>query len=854
MKFNVFCNMTRKANPIPATACFVFFLSFLLAGLVSQAQDSSGIKAPVKVYGKVADQQTGKPIESATIEITTINGNDSTTAFVTTDKEGNFSIELPPHQRVRFFITAVGFERQEGRVSPEEMGQDFNAGKILMITDPANLASVVVTAKKPVMTLAVDRRIFNADAAVTAKGGNAVDIMKNIPSLSVDVNGTVQLRNSSPQILVDGRPTILTLEQIPADDIDRVEIITNPSSKYDAGSTGGIINIIMKKNRKAGFNGMASIGLGTPKLLNGNLSLNYRQGKFNFFVSGNYNTRGGTAREEAHRQNKSNGLITDYFNQVSETERDRRFMSVRFGADYFIDQYNSISLTQGFVGGRFGNVETQHQEYLDATASLVNTGYRRSDDDDFFNRANTQLNYRKTYEKSGKEWTADLTYSGGTNGGDGNIQNQLYKVSGAPDGATSRVNSHSDGNGDQFTFQTDYVNPLTEKSKLELGARSFHNYSRDKLDVFSVDENGAFTKLSLSNNYKYREMVNAIYSNYSNSIGKLKYQGGLRIEQSSFQGELIDSSLKFGYDYPSGGKNLWNTVFPTLFLTYELGGGNDVQVNFARRIHRPNFWQINPYVDISDPMNIHRGNPSLQPEFTNSFELNYNKQYETGNVLLSTYYRNNTADITNYSDTISQRELQELGNASISPNAILTTFVNADRTNRMGAEITWQQKIGKSLDITPNFNAQYRDVKAVINDINLSNYGFNWSAKLMVNYKLATPSAPVTNNMSFQLSGQYESPRVVPQGKNKEQYGFDFAIRKDFLKNKAGTITFNINDVLNSRRFGSITDTENFYQDSYRRWNVRTFRLSFSYRFGRSDLEIFKKRDSGNGGGMDERG
>ncbi|MFT4022806.1 MAG: TonB-dependent receptor [Flavihumibacter sp.] len=807
----------------------------------------------MKVYGKVADQQTGKPIESATIEITTINGKDSSTTFIMTDKEGNFSIQLPQYQQVRFSVTAVGFERQEGRVSPEDMGQDFNAGKILMINDPANLASVVVTAKKPVMTLAVDRRIFNADAAVTAKGGNAVDIMKNIPSLSVDVNGSVQLRNSSPQILVDGRPTILTLEQIPADDIDRVEVITNPSSRYDAGSTGGIINIIMKKNRKAGLNGMVSIGVGKPQLFNGNLSLNYRQGKWNFFASGNYNTRGGTAKEEARRQNKSNGMVTDYFNQVSETERNRRFMSVRFGADYFINSYNTISITQGFVDGRFENAETQNQEYLDVNKRLTNTGYRRSDDNDFFKRSNTQLSYRKTFEKSGKEWTADANYNGGSNGGDGTIQNQLFKISGDPAGAQNRVVNHSDGDGHQLTFQTDYVNPITEKSKLELGARSFHNFSRDKLDVFSLDTNDAATKLPLSNNYKYREMVNAVYGNYSNTIGKLKYQGGLRIEQSSFKGELIDSARTFGYDYPSGGKNLWNTVFPTLFLTYELGGGNDIQVNFARRINRPNFWQINPYVDISDPMNIRRGNPALQPEFTNSFELNYNKQYETGNVLLSTYYRNNTADITNYIDTISQAELEHLGNASISPNAILTTFVNADRTNRMGVEITWQQRIGKNFDFTPNFNAQYRDVKAVVNDINLSNYGFNWSSKLLMNYRLATPGSPVTNNMSFQLSGQYESPRVIPQGKQKEQYGFDFAVRKDFLKNKAGTITFAINDVLNSRKFGSITETESFYQDSYRRWNVRSFRLTFSYRFGRSDLDLFRRRDSG-GGGMDERG
>ncbi len=828
--------------------------------MVSTVAAQTGLTEQVKIFGKVVDQKTGKAVEAATISVTGLHGDDSLNTYSMTDKEGNFSLNVPKAVKsgsLQLTVTAIGFEKRDERISLDEVDREFNAGKFLMITDAASLASVVVTAKKPMMTLAVDRRIFNADAAVTAKGGNGVDVMKNIPSLSVDVNGTVTLRNSVPQILVDGRPTILTLEQIPADDIDRVEVITNPSSKYDAGSTGGIINIIMKKNRKAGLNGIASIGAGTPSLLNGNLSLNYRQGKFNFFASGNYNKSGGTAKGEAYRQNKDNGVVTDYFNQQSENDRYRRFQSARFGADYFLDKYNTISITQSFVGGRFDNDETQQQTYLDQDNNLTNTGSRLSIDKDWFRRANTQLNYRRTYDKSGKEWTADFTYSGGHNGGDGTIANQLFKPNGDPEAPVSNVNSYSDGSGNQFTFQTDYSNPLSEKSKLEFGARSYHNISSDKLDVYSIDGNNNTVKLPLSNNYRFREMVNAIYGNYSNSIGKLKYQGGLRIEQSSFKGELLDSAKNFGYDYPSGGSNLWNTLFPSLYLTYELGNGNDLQANFSRRINRPNFWQINPYVDISDPMNIRRGNPNLQPEFTNSFEVNYNKQYNSGNLLVSAYYRNNTDDITMYSDTISQKELEELNNAAISKDALLTTFINADRTNRMGVEVTWQQKVGSNFDFTPNFNAQYRDVKATVNDVNLNNYGFNWSAKLMANYKIVTPSTPIVNNLSFQLSGQYESPRVMPQGRQKEQYGIDFAIRKDFLKNKAASLVFNVNDLLNSRRFGSITDTDNFYQDSYRRWNVRSFRLTFSYRFGRSDLDLFKRRGNdggGQGGGFEERG
>lgn len=803
------------------------------------AQDAGAGK--IMIIGKVLDKKSGSGVESATISIraegNAAAGNNA--VFGVSDKQGHFAVSAPAGKTFTIVITAVGFEKIQKTVTGGN-GKSIDAGSFALVNEAASLENVVVTAKKPAMVLGVDRRTYNADATLNSKGGSAVDVMKNIPAISVDVNGEVQMRNSTPQILVDGRPTILTLEQIPAEDIDKIEVITNPSAKYDAGSTGGVINIILKKNRRNGLNGVVNIGGGSPQLFNSNLNLNVRQGKINFFTSANYNTSGGKAKGMAYRINKSGGVPKDYFNQETITDRQRKFSSIRFGADYFIDKHNTITVSQGFVSGRFNNTEHQQQLYSDLNQQTTGTGTRYSLSDNFFNRTSTQVNYRKTFDKQGKEWTADLTYNSGNNGGDGIINNQLFDAGGQPSGPVDHVSNAAKGTNNQFTFQSDYENQLTDNSKLEFGVRSYYNESTNKLDVFSED-NGSYTKLPLSNNYRFTEMVNAVYGNYSNVIGKLKYQGGVRIEQSSFRGELPDSARKFGYDYPSGGKNLWNAFFPSLYLTYPLREGHDLQLNFSRRIRRPNFWEVNPYVDISDPQNIRKGNPALQPEFTNSFELNYNRTYATGSVLVSLFYRNNTADITNYSDTISQAELQQLNNAAVSPNAILSTYINADRTNRSGMEITWRQRIGENFDITPSLSTQYRDVKATVNNIDLSNTGFNWNTKLMANYKIVTPDAKVTNNLSFQLSGNYESPRVLPQGKQKENYSMDFAVRKDFLKKKAGTLTFSINDVLNSWKFGTITDTESFYQDSYRRWNVRSFRLTFSYRFGKNDFELFKK-------------
>ena len=246
--------------------------------------------------------------------------------------------------------------------------------------------------------------------------------------------------------------------------------------------------------------------------------------------------------------------------------------------------------------------------------------------------------------------------------------------------------------------------------------------------------------------------------------------------------------------------------------------------------------------DINDPVNLRQGNPALRPEYTNSFEFNYNNTYKSGSFLGVIYYRNNQRDITQYSDTITAVQYQQLNNAAIDPNAILNTFINARSTNRLGADFTLQQKLAKNLEIVPNINMQYRKVNAVVNGNDLSNEGFSWETKLITNYKIEAKKSSLFNNLSFQVVGEYESPEVIPQGKRKEEYRVDFALRKDMFKERKGTLTFSISDVFNTQRFGTIYDTETFYQDSYRRWNVRNFRVTFSYRFGNSKFSLFKRR------------
>ncbi|MBS1656371.1 MAG: outer membrane beta-barrel protein, partial [Bacteroidetes bacterium] len=391
------------------------------------------------------------------------------------------------------------------------------------------LSAVIVTASKPGLQMGIDRKVFNVDKSITSAGGTAVDIMRNIPSLSVDIDGNVQMRNSSPQIFIDGRPTILTLDQIPSDHIERIELITNPSAKFDAASSGGIINIVLKKNKRVGFNGLASLSGGTPSLYGSNLNLNLRQGKLNFFGSAGYNHSGGVSKSRTQRENKDNGIISNYFNQNSSNERTRRFTSVRMGMDYFIDNRNTLTVSQSFVKGRFGNDETQHQDYLDANKVQQYYGERISNDQSGFNRKSSRLSFKHSFPKQDKEFSAGIDYNYGTHSDNTDIINSYFNPDNSVYQPAATVRNEGSNNDKQLTIQADYTNPITERSKLEMGVRSYYDRSTNWYNAFSVD-NGLETKLPLSNNYAYTEMINAAYVTYSNKNKKetFSYQFGLR--------------------------------------------------------------------------------------------------------------------------------------------------------------------------------------------------------------------------------------------------------------------------------------------------------------------------------------
>jgi outer membrane receptor protein involved in Fe transport len=812
------------------------------------------------VFGKVVDIQTGKPIEYVSVQLmirkrneVTGNTSDSLIRAMLTKSNGYFSFnQLPVADTLSIELSAIGFGRIEKifSFSSDDQIIQKDLGNIVLAREAEKLETVTIVGSRPALRMGIDKKIFDVDKSITSKGGTAEDVMKNIPSVSVDVDGNIELRNSSPTIFIDGRPTILTLDQIPSENIDRVELITNPSAKYDASSSGGIINIILKKNKRTGINGMVSVTAGSQGVFNTNANLNMRQGKFNFFVSGNHSESAGKSKGNSFRENKVNEIVENYFDQKSINNRGRNFNSIRFGVDYFLDNRNTLSITQGIRSGRFNNRENQTQNYFDKNKNLERYGDRNSSGNFQFDRKNTRLDFTHKFPTDGKELTASVNFNYGDVKDHTDIINTFYFPDGSLYENPNVVRNDGANKNNQVTAKIDYENQIGENKKIEMGLRSYVNNYESYFNSFNV-KNGAEIKLPLSNNYKYQEQVHAAYVTYTGTLKSIGYQIGLRGEYSKFDGTLIDSAQKFGFEYPSRIKNIWDALFPSIYLSRKINETDEIQLNYSRRVRRPNFWQLNPFIDINDPLNIQQGNPGLKPEFRNSLEFNYSKDFKGGSNFLGVLYlRNTQGNITRYSDTLTSVQYDQLNNAAVDPNAILNTFINSKSSSQAGMELTIQQKITANFDITPSASFSYRKVVADVGNLNLSNKGFDWNGKITANYKVITKNpSNIFNKVGMQLSGGYRSPRVIPQGKRLENFSADFAVKKDFLKNDKATFTFSVNDLFDSQRFGVIYDTDNFYQETYRRRSVRGFRVSLSYKFGDANFSLFKK--SGGGGNGD---
>lgn len=851
----------------------IFALSLVLVSFIAFSQPGrpGGGQLPTgRFYGKVVESKSGKPIEYASVQLlqqkmdtVTKKRQEVVVAGMFTKANGEFSLEnVAVMGQSKLKITVVGYKSIDQPVSFDiKMGGsngdmsalmgalDKDLGNIKIDFEETVLANVTVTASNPGLRLGIDRKVFNVDKNIVSAGGTAVDIMRNVPSLNVDIDGNVSLRNNSPQIFVDGRPTTMELDQIPADAIESVEIITNPSAKFDAsGGTAGILNIILKKNRKVGYNGNIRANLDSRGRIGLGSDINIRQNKINAFASVNFN----------QRKSKSTGT-TDRLSTISNpnysqhqediTDFDGSFTFARAGLDYFISNRTTLSGNFNIASGKFKPFSSNDTytkilstPQYDSLTKRITNSYRE------FNNSGGSVSFKHNFPKAGRELTADINFRKRKGPSNNLITTQIFNPDLITVKQTQIQRQIGDGTGNNVTFQSDFVNPINDNSKMELGIRGEFNDNVSTNGYYNVDQStGQVIPTPTSfNDYKSKDRVLAAYATFSNRIKDFGYQLGLRAESSNYKGDLKTTNEKFNIDYPI-------SLFPSVFLNQKLKGDQEIQLNYSRRINRPNFWQLIPFIDSSDILNPSVGNPGLQPEFTNSLELSYQKTFKTkDNFLASIYYKNTTDLISRY------QEVRTIPGTT--KEQLVSTYINANASYVTGLELTMRNSLTKWWELTTNFNLFTSKISIDNPAVPKQDQFLSWFGKFNNTFK-------VSKKVNFQLSGSYQSKTVLPpggsgntgggrgggmgfgqatsaQGYVKPVYYFDAAVRYSFLKEDRASLSLNISDFLRTRISDVHSEAPGFIQDVVRRRDAQVIRLNFSWRFGKFDASLFKRKNN----------
>lgn len=789
-------------------------------GTVVFAQNST-------IKGKVAGTKN-TPVPYATV--TLLQQDSSVVNGGISDDDGNFEIGPINAGNYILRISGIGFNTKNiGGISVTEGTPVTNLGTLQVQTTSQTLEEVQISGARPKMEMGIDKKIFNVEENITSSGGSATDVLQNVPSISVDVDGAVSLRGkSNVTILIDGKPATLlggdettALQSLPASSIDQVEVITNPSAKYDATGMTGIINIITKREKKLGMNGNVTLGAGTRDKYNGSLNLNIKNDKWNIFLNSSYRQNRNYNRSTTIRDNKENSGSSESY------EDNLRIFNGFFnsiGAEYRIDTNNSITLTQNinkmYWGGKGRSDFSQFATETDLTSRQerynISGGGPLS--------SSTSLDYKKKFSVKERELTANATYVKSWNDREQEYTTNNY------DGDNNLIegpiyqNAPGLGINTSLNTQVDFVTPmLTKNGKLETGLKSqmFWLESENSPTTDSAGQDRRVDSVLL-NGFDYTQQIYAAYTSWSDKVGKFRYQGGLRMEYAYYEGTATQvNNQRYSNEFLN--------LFPSAFVSYELPKEQSVYLSYTRRTHRPRFFHLLPYVDLSNPQDTSIGNPDLIPEFIHNVELSYNKMHEKGhNFIASTYYQ--------YTQNLIERyQVLYKDGTSFSQRRNLNAGVS------YGVELTGQIQLVKKLwDVTINTNFFRNEILGSNIDPSLNNSGFGWFGKLNTSYKL--PS-----DFSIQLNANYEGPKVVAQGNRQEVYWIDIALRKNFLDGKANLV-LNVSDIFNTRKYTNDFDFGDYLQSSYHDRETRIGNITFSYRFGGADTKAFggRKRNGSN--------
>ena len=807
--------------------------------------------AAITVKGRVFDNSTGHPMEYATVRACTFPDKTFVSGCVT-NSSGHFTMELEKG-RYELEIQYMGFVTSFKTINLDGTKSTVDVGKISLSPDSRMLNEVNVVAEKSTYEMTLDKHVFNVGKDVGNTAGNAIEVLENIPAVSVDVEGNVSLRgDDGVRILIDGKESGLSgmstqdaLRTLQGDMIERVEVITNPSVRYDAEGSAGIINIILKKDKRQGFNGAVNLRTGYPWMYGASLTGNYRLKRWNFFGSYGFNSRsnigGGvnqTKRFVLDTIGEGPGMTFDtLFTQLTDqtTERRMRRMghNVRVGADYYITDNDIVSAA--FVY-RYGRLETHPVvKYFDEYPLLGTSSYdeRAEDYEEYEPMYEVTLDYDKTFERKGRSLKANVRYFTNAENSNSDITETLY-----PDKNMEQTlwtlyqKTGNDQNMRNLQASIDYVHPFLLNAKWEIGAKYTNRNINSLSEVTEQDSTGQYHPLSdYCYDYEYSEQVAAFYTSLGNEWGRWSGQIGLRAEMTDVMTNLRGYAHD-GTDSINGGKPYFD-FFPSAHLNYSVSENDQFQVSYTRRIRRPGFWQMSPFRSYNDNRNIRMGNPALQPTYTDSYELGYIHFWDKASFNFTAYYRHSNNMIRHYTY---ERE-----------GVFYSVPINFGKADDFGVEAVAQGQMTKWWNLNGNVNFFRSHFNGEIN-------GKTYDDATWMLFGRAVSKFKISNWFDLQLTAHVMGPHKEPLGMHKGNWWMDLAVSKDIL-NGNGTITFNVRDLFNSRSWGGESWGDGFWQYSTSTWNRRSFSLNFNYRINQQNMKRGRRPmdEGGDEGGGEEQ-
>ncbi len=789
----------------------------------------------VKVSGTVLDGETGQPLEYATITLQ----NSKRTQMITggiTDAKGRFEVETFAGT-YNIKVEYISFKAIE--MKEKNLKENFDMGVLKLFTDSQKLDEVKIVAEKRDVEIRLDKKIYNVGKDLTIKGGTFTDLLENIPSVTTDADGTVSLRgNANVRILIDGKPSGLVglsstdaLQQLPADAIESVEVITSPSARYDAEGTGGIINIILKKGKIQGLNGTFSATTGTPDNHGGNINMNYRTPKVNFFNTTSYNYRNSPGQTTNLRENFFGNPENKFIDEFRDFDRIRNNFNTNLGLEYFITESTSI-LGSVFYRGNGGKTGTENlTNRLNESRELVNQTLREEDEDEFERTLQYSLNFQKKFKTDGHILTSDFQYED-SNENQSSIINetQNFPTNTFLDFETNSTKEDQE----RILIQSDYVLPYgkNKQSQFEFGYRGNFN---ELITDFRVDTLGTGGELildqNLSNELVYEENINALYTQWGTKKGKFSVLLGMRMEISDINVNLTTTGESFNENYTD--------FFPTINLGWEFNEEESLTLGFNRRITRPRSRFVNPFPSRSSETNIFQGNPDIDPSYSNGYDLAYLRRWDKLTLTSSIFYQRNT-DVFEFIS-------EDTGQLTDNGDPIVRRFpINLSTDERVGFEFAGNYTPLKWWRMNGSFNLFNSKRDGDFEGVSFDANNTSWFTRL--NSRITLPS-----KIDFQQTIFYSGPSENSQNENKSVFTANLAFSKDILKEK-GSLVLNVRDLFNSGARETDTRTSTFISNSNNQFRKRQITLTFTYRFNqkKNQRERNQQRNDNQGGGEEE--